>query len=258
MSLELTQVGVRYGPRMALAAVSLALGDSGLVGLVGPNGAGKSTLLKAVAGLVPHAGFVSWRGRPLARLGRLERARTIAYLPQSAGIHWPITATELVALGRMPYRALGEQMRPEDDEAVAWALERCAATALSERRVDRLSGGERARVLLARALAVRAPVLLVDEPIQNLDPGHQLNVMQVLRGAAEHGTLVIAVLHDVALAARYCTRTVLLAGGTVVGDGLPAEVLTADALVRWYGVEPYIAQHGGQPVILPWRTADRT
>lgn len=258
MSLELAQLGVRYGPRVALDDASLGLGHSGLVGLVGPNGAGKSSLVKAVAGLVPHAGVVSWRGKPLARMGRLERARTIAYLPQSAGVHWPLRAAELVALGRMPHRALGERMRPEDDEAVASALERCAAAALAGRRVDRLSGGERARVLLARALAVGAPVLLVDEPIQSLDPGHQLNVMRVLRDSAEHGTLVIAVLHDVALAARYCTRIVLLAGGRIVGDGTPKDVLTTDALVRWYGVEPYLAEHGGEPVVLPWRTADRT
>src|SRR5690606_2348746 len=123
------------------------------------------------------SGAIAWKSIPLARMGRLERARTIAYLPQSADAHWPITAAELVALGRLPHRAFAERPRPKDADAVAWALERCAASGLADRRVDRLSGGERARVLLARALAVETPVLLVDEPIQSLDPRHQLNIM---------------------------------------------------------------------------------
>lgn len=256
MTLRLERVAVRYGRRIAVAETTLELAAGQLVGLVGPNGAGKSSLLKAAAGLVPHAGSISWRSVPLARMGRLERARTIAYLPQSAGAHWPITAAELVALGRMPHLAFAERLGPRDAAAVAWALERCAATALADRRVDRLSGGERARVLLARALAVETPVLLVDEPIQSLDPRHQLNIMRVLRDSAERGTLVVAVLHDVALAARYCTRIVLLADGRIVGDGAPESVLSPDALARWYGVEPYVARHLGEPVVLPWRQID--
>lgn len=256
MSLRLEGVGVRYGRRSAVVETSLELAPAALVGLVGPNGAGKSSLLKAIAGLVPHAGAITWRSMPLGRMGRLERARTIAYLPQSAHVHWPLTAAELVALGRMPHLAFGERPSVEDAQAVAWALERCAASALAERRVDRLSGGERARVLLARALAVETPVLLVDEPIQSLDPRHQLNIMRVLRDSAERGALVVAVLHDVALAARFCTRIVLLAEGRVVGDGAPEDVLSADALARWYGVEPYVARHLGEPVVLPWRQID--
>jgi len=256
MSLRLEEVGVRYGRRSAVTATSLDLPAGALVGLVGPNGAGKSSLLKAVAGLVPHAGAITWRSAPLERMDRLERARTIAYLPQSADVHWPLTAAEVVALGRMPHLGFGERPGARDEEAIAWALERCAARPLATRRVDQLSGGERARVLLARALAVETPVLLVDEPIQSLDPRHQLNIMRVLRDSAERGVLVVAVLHDVALAARFCTRVVLLAEGRVVGDGAPEDVLSADALARWYRVEPYVARHLGEPVVLPWRQID--
>lgn len=256
MSLRLDRVGVRYGRRDAVHETTLELPCAALVGLVGPNGAGKSSLLKAAAGLVPHSGTIAWRSRPLTRMARLERARTIAYLPQSADAHWPITAAELVALGRMPHLGFGEPLRGEDAAAVEWALERCDAAPLAERRVDRLSGGERARVLLARALAVEAPVLLVDEPIQSLDPRHQLNIMRVLREGAERGALVVAVLHDVALAARYCTRIVLMAEGNVVGDGAPDDVLSPAALARWYGVEPYVARHRGEPIVLPWRQID--
>ena len=257
MTLSLEQVSVRYGERIALRPTSLRLAPGELVGLVGPNGAGKTSLLKAVAGLLAHRGAVAWNGGALARMKPLERARTIAYLPQTPASHWPMRVADLVALGRMPHRAFGERPRHEDAAAVERALEKCEAADLADRDIDRLSGGERARVLLARALAVGAPVLLVDEPIQSLDPYHQLKIMNVLRRDAEAGTLVVAVLHDVALAARCCTRIVLLHEGVVVDDGEPADVLTRDALEHYYRVEPYLARHDGDLVVLPWRQIDR-
>jgi len=255
MTLALDGIGVRYGSRTALEPVSLDLPPGELVGLIGPNGAGKSSLLKAIAGLVPHRGTASWRSRPLARMKRLERARTLAYLPQTQAAHWPIRVAELVALGRMPHLAVGQRPGDDDAAAVRWALEQCEALELADRRVDRLSGGERARALLARALAVRAPVLLADEPIQSLDPYHQLKIMAVLRGYASQGTLVVAVLHDLALAARFCTRLVLLSRGRVIGEGRPEDVLTPAALEDGYRVEPFFSRHDGELVVLPWRQA---
>lgn len=258
MTLSLDGVGVRYGAVTALEPTSLALAPGGLVGLIGPNGAGKSSLLKAIAGLIPHAGTATWRAAPLDRMKRLERARTVAYLPQSPAAHWPIRVSELVALGRMPHLAFGRRRDDEDAAAVRSALEQCEALALADRRVDRLSGGERTRALLARALAVRAPLLLVDEPIQSLDPYHQLKIMSVLRRYAEPETLVVAVLHDLALAARFCTRVVLLSEGRVIGDGKPEQVLTRSALEDGYRVEPYFSRHEGELVVIPWRQAGKT
>jgi iron complex transport system ATP-binding protein len=257
MTLRLEQIAVRYGRRQALRPTSLDFAPGELVGLVGPNGAGKSSLLKAVAGLTPAAGRVLWRGTPLARLKPLERARAVAYLPQAPAAHWPMTAADVVALGRLPHRSVGERPSADDDAAAARALEQCGATGLAGRRVDELSGGERARVLLARALAVRAPVLLVDEPIQSLDPYHQLGIMSVLRAYARPDTLVVAVLHDLALAARFCTRTVLLCEGEVVGDGEPESVLGAGAIERHYRVRPFIARYDDAAVIVPWRQIRR-
>ena len=256
MTLRLEQVGVRYGDRQALQPTSLALEPGGLVGLVGPNGAGKSSLLKAVAGVVPAAGSVSWRDVPLAGMKPRERARTVAYLPQSPAAHWPMKAADVVALGRLPHGDSSGGQR-DVDEAAAAALERCDAAGLAGRRIDELSGGERARVLLARALAVEAPVLLVDEPIQSLDPYHQLGIMQVLRGYAGPDTLVVAVLHDLALAARFCARTVLLHDGAVVGDGAPEAVLGAASIERYYRVRPYIGRCDGAAVVVPWTRLDR-
>src|SRR5690606_30487141 len=234
MTLQLQSVSVAYGSRRALRPTSLEIETGDLVGLVGPNGAGKSSLLKAVAGVVPASGRVLWKREPLDTQTPLRRARTIAYLPQAPAAHWPMSVADVVALGRLPHGAPNRRRGPEDERAAAVALERSDAAHLADRRLDQLSGGERARVLLARALAVEAPVLLVDEPIQSLDPYHQLGIMGVLRDYARPGTLVIAVLHDLALAARFCSRIVLLDEGAVKADGAPGAVLDAATIARHY------------------------
>jgi len=253
MTLAARDVGVTYGSRIALQPVTVELARGELVALVGPNGAGKTSLLRALAGLLPHSGTVAWSGDPLDSLAARARARLIAYLPQTPSLHWPMTARDLVGLGRLPHRAFGAAPSEDDRSATAWALEQTETTAFAERSVDRLSSGERARVLLARALAVRAPVLLVDEPIAALDPYHQLQVMSTLRGYAADGALVVAVLHDLSLVARFSTRVLLLDGGTVVDDDRPERALNARALERHYRVEPFVTTHEGEPLIVPWR-----
>ena len=253
MTLSIDQVAVRYAERVAVAPTTLGLLPGELVALVGANGAGKSSLLKAVAGLVPRAGNVAWKGQDIQLLHPRMRARTVAYLPQAPAAHWPMRARDLVALGRLPHRALGQAESAHDRDAIESAMEQTEITALADRGVDQLSGGERSRVLLARALAVRAPVLLVDEPIASLDPYHQLQIMALLRAYASDAALVIAVLHDLQLAARFCSRVVLMHEGAVVGDGAAQVVLVAETLQRYYRVEAHIASHDGQPLIVPWR-----
>lgn len=262
MSLATSALEVRYGTRHAVQPTSIQLGSTGFVALVGPNGAGKSSLLKALAGLTDHTGTIAWQGRALADFTARERARTIAYLAQTSTVHWPLAARDVVALGRLAHGAFGTAPTAADREAVDWALEQTATVGLADRRVDALSVGERARVLLARALAVRAPVLLVDEPIAMLDPFHQLEIMGVLARYAA-GTvggapaLVVAVLHDLTLAARFCGRVLLMSGGHLVEDGPPAATLSAENVRRHYDVEPFVAQHDGEPVIVPWRSLRR-
>lgn len=254
--LELDRLAVRYGERQALAPTSCTLRAGALVGLVGANGAGKSTLLKAIAGLVPSAGVARWDAEPLARLDPRTRARTLAYLPQHPTAHWAVSVRELVALARLPHRAFGSPPTERDLAAVDEAMLETGIAGLAGRPVDELSAGERARAQLARAFAVRAPALLVDEPVTSLDPYYQLEIMAALARYAATGALVIAVLHELALAARFCARLLLMHGGEIVADGAPAAVLDAPALARYYHVEAYLARHEAEPVIVPWRQLD--
>jgi iron complex transport system ATP-binding protein len=253
MSLQCDALTVRYRDRVAVRPSSIVLARGAVVALVGPNGAGKSSLLKAIAGLVPCTGTVRSGEQALGSNPR-ARARTIAYLPQSPAAHWPIKVRDLVALGRLPHRAFGAARSPEDRDAIETAMHETGVTALAERAVDELSGGERSRVQLARALAVRAPILLVDEPVAALDPYHQLEIMRVLTDYANRDALVVAVLHDLTLAARFAHRVIVMHEGGIVADGRPAQVLSADTLRRYYRVEPFLSHVEGQPLVLPWRT----
>ena len=254
MSLELGGVTLRYGRRVIVDGVTLKLEGGQLIALVGPNGAGKSSLLKAIVGLVAVEGTIHWRGRALK--SARQRAQTLAYLPQHAEAHWPIRVRDLVALGRLPHRRFGAPPSAADHEVLERVMREAEISELADRSIHPLSGGEQARVHLARALAVAAPVLLVDEPVASLDPYHQLQIMAVLEAYASAGGLVIAVLHDLTLAARYCERMVLIDAGRIVEHGPPQAVLRDELLRKHYHIEAYLAEHGGQAVIVPWRRLD--
>lgn len=246
--LQIQQLTKRYGQRAALDKLSFDLQPGCFAALLGPNGAGKSTLLKVLAGLEPPAeGMVRLGGVPLGDVPRARLGREIAYLAQAGRIHWPMAVETLVGLGRLPHA--------NDPQADAAAVERALAAAdilhLRERITSTLSGGERMRVLLARALAVEAPVLLADEPLAALDPLHQLATMERLKAEAARGVAVVVVLHDLGFAARYARRVVLMRGGRVVAAGLPDAVLTADLLRAVYDVAVTRGEVAGLPVFVP-------
>lgn len=251
-SLGFANVTVRYGRRPALDGVTLAIEEGRVTGLVGPNGAGKTTLLRTALGLLaPEEGEVHLLGRPLSDWSNDARARAIAYLPQMTETHWPLLARRVVALGRMPHRPAFARLSPADETAIAEALARCDAAELAGRRMDEISAGERARVLLARALATAAPVLFVDEPAAHLDPAHQLQLMELLREEARRGTAVVVTLHDLALAARYCDELVLIKDGRIAATGAPEDALSDAALADVFGVRALRMPASGQ-WLLAW------
>ena len=245
-------VSVRLGGQLVLDGADLATAPGEMVGLVGPNGAGKTTLLRVLAGLLePEAGGIFLDGRTLAETGAKALARDLAYLPHGAPCHWPLPVERVVALGRLPHLGPFGQPKPEDAAIIDAALEHADVAAFRTRPVQTLSSGERARVMIARALAQEPNVLLADEPTVALDPYHQLRVLDLLRGHAAAGSAVVAVLHDLPLAARFCGRLVLLVAGRVVADGPPDEVLTPQRLRAAYGVDVIIGHADAKTFVLP-------
>lgn len=235
--LNAKDITVRLGGRTIVDGVSVMLSAGELVALVGPNGAGKTTLLKALAGLLPAFGAVELEGETMTALKARERARRLAYLPQGHSFSWPLPAGEIVALGRYPHADPFSPVSKADRNAVAHALDVTGTTDFADRIVTTLSGGERARVALARVLATEAKVLLADEPIMSLDPRHQFVVMDVLRHAARSGGAVLAVIHDLALAARYATRVLVLEKGRIAADDKPEAALNPERIANIFGVE---------------------
>jgi iron complex transport system ATP-binding protein len=234
------RVTVAYRGRPVLSDVDLTIGAGERVALVGPNGAGKSTLLRVAAGiLAPVAGHVELGGDPIERLDRMAVARRLAVVPQQASLPFAATVEEVVGLGRLPHEDPFRGHRPADRAAVAAAIERVGLGHLLGRDARELSLGERQLVLVALAVAQAAPVLLLDEPTVHLDLRHQVEVMELLVDLNERdGTTVLAVLHDLSLAAHFFPRLVLLDRGRIVASGLPADVLSADRVREVFGVDP--------------------
>lgn len=237
MRLEARSLSVSIHGRELVSNASLHVAGGELVGLIGPNGAGKSTLLRAMLGIrEKSAGVITLNDGDFLAMPGQERARSVAFLPQERRVEWRLPAYDIVMLGRYPHQTGFGGPTPEDRAAVDRALEAVDGHGLRDRPVSVLSGGERTRILLARALAVEAPILLVDEPIAALDPYHQLHVMEILRERARDGAGVLAVIHDLTLAQRFMDRLILVDAGRIVAEGPPDAVLTAERLATVYRI----------------------
>lgn len=219
--------------RPVLDGIDLSVGQGEFVGLLGPNGAGKTTLLRAALGLLPADGHSS-----LAALPSDVRARAAAFMPQGREIAWPMPVEAVVALGRIAHP---DAARVADRAAIDRAIAALRIEAFRHRPATELSGGEQARVLIARALAQDAPMLIADEPIAGLDPAAQIGVMRLFRDLAGKGQTVFASLHNLGLAARYCTRLVMLCDGRIAADGPPEKVLTAENVARVFGITAHLS-----------------
>lgn len=235
---EASAVSVALGGRRVLDGVDFALGAGELVGLIGPNGSGKTTLLRTLCGLEsPLSGQVMLAGDPISQLRAPARARRIGYLPQHAVFHWPLTVINAVTLGRHAGAASLFGSSPAEHAIIAGALADAGLTAMAERPVNELSGGEAMRVHIARLLAGGHAALVADEPVTSLDPRYQLELLAILRRQVDAGVGVVLSLHDVSLAFRTCDRIVAMQDGTIVASGTPRDIFDAGILERVFNID---------------------
>ena len=248
--IALSNLSVALSGRRVLQDISLAIGAGECVALLGANGAGKSTLMRAAIGLAsPQSGSALLNGEDPALMAPAARARAAAYLPQIRPLAWPLLVRDVVALGRFAHGGNLGALRGADRDAVERALTACELEDLAHRNADTLSGGERARMHIARALAAEAPILLADEPVAALDPLHAWRVMELIRDFAAKGGAALTVLHDPALAGRFCTRIVCLKDGCIIADGAPQDVLNPAVLAEIYGAAFEVSWPGGAPML---------
>jgi iron complex transport system ATP-binding protein len=251
MTLVLNAISAALAGRRVLNDVGFTLARGEILGVIGPNGAGKSTLLRTAAGLLqPAAGSVSLDGQPIGSWDRRQLGRRIAFLPQDRTVHWPLAVRAVVGLGRLPHRSMAAAESEQDRRAIERAMAEADVAQLSARPVTELSGGELARVLLARALAQDAEILIADEPAAGLDPAHQLDLFRRFEAMAANGRAIVVALHDLSAAARFCHRLLLLAQGRQVAIGAPRDVLTQARLAAVYAIEARLCEIEGVPIVV--------
>nr|WP_117594087.1 heme ABC transporter ATP-binding protein [Haloprofundus halophilus] len=243
-AIRVDDLAVELGGVSVLDGVDATVERGAFVGLVGPNGAGKTTLLRSLSGLIrPDRGSVAVDGVPIAGRSSKEVSRLVATVPQDTSLSFDFDVRETVAMGRSPHLGRFERFGPEDERAVDDAMERTEVTQFADRSVTAVSGGERQRVLLARALAQDAPVLLLDEPTASLDINHQVRTLELVRDLVASGKTVVAAIHDLNLAAHYCDELLLLGDGRMLAAGDPQSVLTEANLETAFGANAVVSRH---------------
>lgn len=260
--LSFSHAAVGYGEKLVLRDVSFQITKGEYVALIGSNGTGKSTLIKCVSGLLPlEGGEVQICGKDLRRLKARERARMVAVVPQSYYVDYGFTVEDIVMMGRNPYIDLRHRESKKDREIAERAMELTKTTQFRDRLYNELSGGERQRVILARAITQQPQIILLDEPTSALDLHHQIEVMELIRDLNEKEQItVMAVLHDINLASRFCSRIVILKDGKVKADGTPQEVINRDEMEALYDMKLFVKNNPllGKPEIIPIRVMDET
>ncbi len=254
-AIELADVSVAYGGVPVLRRLSMRAETGAWIGLIGPNGAGKTTLLRSIAGLVPCSGDIRLTGMPISGMSKRRLAQLLSHVPQRPTLPASMTVAEYLLLGRTPYIPyLGTESR-RDLEVVADALRRLGLVSFAQRSLGSLSGGEAQRVVLGRALAQQAPVLLFDEPTAALDVGHQQQVLELIDELRiERGLTVLSAMHDLALAGQFADRLLLLSKGQAVAEGPARDILTESAIRDHYGVVVRIREdEDGGILVLPAR-----
>ncbi|MEM1198956.1 MAG: ABC transporter ATP-binding protein [Pseudomonadota bacterium] len=252
-ALSVQNLSVRRGSRAVLEDVSFTVDQGELVGVLGPNGVGKSTLFDAILGLIPASGTIKVMGQPLDGADQ-QFGQAVALIPQERDVAWPMSVESIVALGRLPHLSRFDRLSPTDRKAIDHAMSAVDVAHLSHRRVTELSGGERSRALIARALAQETPLLFADEPTNGLDPAHQISVLDLFRRQTATGQTVILTIHELHLAARWCDRIILLHENRIAADGPPVDVLTEARIEAVYGCNAHIWEDDGELLVVPKRT----
>ncbi|RJS78716.1 ABC transporter ATP-binding protein [Methanophagales archaeon] len=253
MNLKVKEMEFSYASTPILENVCMELAPSEILGIVGPNGAGKSTLLRCIDRILkPQRGSILLDGQEIKEMSRMEIARRMGYVPQTSHRVFPATVFDTVLMGRRPH--LGWRSNEEDVEKVLEVLKLLEIVEFALRDFNEISGGQQQKVLIARALAQEADVLLLDEPTSNLDIRHQLEAMDIIKKLVkEKGISAIMAIHDLNLGSRYSDRVIMLNGGTIIDAGNPASVLTPENIKRVYGVEAAVRNESGRPYIVPIR-----
>lgn len=257
MKIGFSSVRVTYEGCPAVVGFDATATSGEWLCIIGPNGAGKSSLLKSIVGIVAHEGSIDVDGKVLGGMSSRERAKAVAYVPQSPVLPDDMTVTDYVLLGRNPYVATFGRETSRDHAIVADTLADLDLSVYARRRLSTLSGGERQRLVIARALAQQAPVLLLDEPTSALDIGHQQQALELVdRLRRERGLIVVSAMHDLTLAGVYAHRLMLMHQGVVVSSGTAREVLRSETLAEFYGVSVHVQHHDdGTVIVVPRRTS---
>lgn len=236
--LVLKQASVSLEKENIFRDISFSVTSGEFIALLGPNGVGKTTLMRAVAGLLDYEGSILLNGAEVREMSSQDSGKAISYIPQGHEVHWPMCSKDIVALGRLPYRTVVNFNNEEDEEIVRQAMIAAEAEEFSDRQYNQLSGGEKSRVMIARALANGAPMLLADEPIAALDPYHQLQILEMLRKKVDEGLSLVVILHDILLAGQFADRIILMHENHIIADGKPEEALRSELLERVYKITP--------------------
>ncbi|MEM9106571.1 MAG: ABC transporter ATP-binding protein [Pseudomonadota bacterium] len=256
-ALTCRNVSVRIRTNLILDDVSFDVEHGELIGVIGPNGAGKSTLMRAMAGIIHHEGKIVWDSKSVSNMTPNERARTIAYMPQERTVHWAMRCLDVVLLGRLPLTPRMFGVSNTDVEHARSAMVKMDVLAFEDRTFDTLSGGERARVLIARMLTQDPRVFIADEPINGLDPAYQISLMQDFQALSRSGRLVFVSLHDLTLAGRWCDRLLLLDNGRLRSDGSRDLLQQTQVIGEVYGIETISVSLDGTETVVPARKIHR-
>ena len=249
MTLNVRDLSVSLRGEDILNQISFEAKSGEFIGLIGPNGAGKTTLLRAIMNFITYQVVID--DVPTVKMTHHERAKWLSYLPQERDVAWPVSVETIVGLGRHMQRSAFASLSQIDHDVIAKAMVQMDVAKFAKKSVQELSGGEKARVLIARLLAQGSPLILADEPVSGLDPAHQLSLMQCFADLAQTGKTVIASLHDLSLSAHRCTRLIMLEKGRIIADGTPQAVLTAENLRNVYKIEADISHKDGRIYIQP-------